>query len=99
TYTAFTQPTANAAMLAPAPGSTLTGSATTFIWDTGVGVSGYALWVGSSPLSYDIYQGIQSGQSRTLTLPTDGRTIHVTLWSWINGSWQPNAYSYTASLQ
>ena len=29
-------------------------------------------------------------------LPTDGSTVHVTLWSLINGSWQSNAYTYTA---
>jgi len=29
-------------------------------------------------------------------LPVDGRTLHVTLWSWMNGSWQSRAYTYTA---
>jgi hypothetical protein len=95
-YTAYTQPTANAAMLLPTSGTTLTGSSATFIWDTGIGVSAYALWVGNAPNSYDIYQGLESGQSRTLTLPMDGRTLYVTLWSWVNNAWRSNAYTYTA---
>jgi hypothetical protein len=96
TYTAYTQVTANAAMLLPTPGSTLTSTTTTFIWDTGIGVNGYALWVGNSPNTYDIYQGIEPGQSRTLALPVDGRTLYITLWSWVNNTWQPNTYTYTA---
>ena len=35
--------------------------------------------------------------TKTLSLPTDGRTIYVVLWSLINGQWQyANTYSYTA---
>jgi hypothetical protein len=85
-----------AQMLRPGVGSALTGSRATFTWDAGVGVTFYALWVGSAPASHDLYAGWEWGNSRTLTLPTDGRTIHVTLWSCISGVWQFNAYTYKA---
>ncbi|MBM3890328.1 MAG: DUF1566 domain-containing protein, partial [Verrucomicrobia bacterium] len=94
TYTAATP--VKAQMLSPPDGATLTGASTTFIWDAGLGVSRVALWVGNAPQTWDIYAGLETGQSRKLTLPADGRTLHVTLWSLINGSWQSNAYTYTA---
>jgi hypothetical protein len=94
TYTAAT--IAKAQMLSPVDGSTLPGAVNTFIWDTGGGVTQYALWVGNAAQTWDLYAGWESGQSRRLTLPTDGRTIYVTLWSWLNGSWQFNTYTYTA---
>ncbi|MCX7824555.1 MAG: hypothetical protein N2689_03255 [Verrucomicrobiae bacterium] len=97
TYTASTAGAAR--MLSPANGTTLADGSATFIWDAGVGATQYALWVGSSPNSHDLYAGVETSLSRTLTLPADGRTLHVTLWSWINGAWQSNAYTYTAYTQ
>jgi len=99
TYTAGTtslEPV-KAQMLGPTPGQTLTGSAATFLWDKGVGVTQYALWVGNKPLGYELYGRTETGLSRTLTVPTDGRTLYVTLWSLINGAWQSNAYTYTTA--
>ncbi|MBM3887636.1 MAG: peptidase S8, partial [Verrucomicrobia bacterium] len=43
-----------AAMLSPTNGTTFTSASVTFIWDAGVGVSKYALWVGSALRTYDI---------------------------------------------
>jgi hypothetical protein len=94
TYTAYTGGPAK--MLSPANTTTLTSAVTTFIWDTGVGVAQRALWVGSNPNTHDLYAAFEPGQSRTLWLPVDGRTLYVTLWSWMNGSWQSNAYTYQA---
>jgi hypothetical protein len=83
-------------MLSPVPGSKLPGASTTFIWDAYPGETSYGLWVGNSPMSYDLYAAIETGQSRMLALPIDGRTIYVTLWAWLNGAWRPYAYTFTA---
>ncbi|MCX7825764.1 MAG: hypothetical protein N2689_09420, partial [Verrucomicrobiae bacterium] len=83
-------------MISPVDGSTLTSGTVTFTWDTGVGVTQYALWIGNNPNGYDLFSGYVTGQSKTVSLPVDGRTIYVTLWSLINGAWQSNAYIFTA---
>jgi hypothetical protein len=83
-------------MTTPTNGTTFVSSSVTFNWNPGVGVALCALWIGSNPLGYDLYGGVEYGTSRTVTLPTDGRTIHVTLLSYINGTWQWNTYTYTA---
>ncbi|HKS26984.1 MAG TPA: S8 family serine peptidase [Pyrinomonadaceae bacterium] len=87
---------AKAAMTSPADGSTLASSSVTFTWTAGSGVTDYWLFIGNTPGAYDIYNVDQGlSLSRTVTnLPTDGRTIYVTLWSLINGAWQYNQYSY-----
>lgn len=70
---------------------------TTFNWNTGSGATAYALWVGSSANASDLYSGLEgSGTTRAVTLPTDGRQIHVTLWSSISGAWQGNSYIFFA---
>jgi hypothetical protein len=55
------------------------------------------LWVGSTPNSYDVYAGWETGLWRALMLPTNGQPIYVRLWSWLNGAWQWNDYTYTAA--
>jgi hypothetical protein len=97
TYTAYTAAgSEKAVMQSPAPGTTLAGAATKLSWSSGVGVASWALWIGSNPDTYDVYAGWEPGLWRALMLPTDGRTLYVTLWSFLNGVWQPNAYTYTA---
>ena len=98
TYKAYTTPPpVKAKMLAPATnGSTLPAASTTFTWDSGTGVTQYSLWVGSTPGGYDLFGGVVTGLSKTLTLPTDGRTLYVRLYSMINGAWQYTTYVYTA---
>jgi hypothetical protein len=96
TYTTIT--TARAQMTSPTPGSTLTSSTVTFVWDTGTGVSQYWLSIGATPGGNQIYEQSQ-GTNLSVTvsgLPTDGSTIHARLWSLIAGVWQWNDYSYTA---
>jgi len=85
-----------AQMISPAQGSTFTNATVTFTWDAGTGVIHYALWVGSKADGFDLYARMETGLSRTLTLPVDGRAIYVTLWSWINGKWEKNSYTFTA---
>jgi Matrixin len=91
-------PTAGPAqMLSPAAGSTFTSSSVTFTWSAG-SATAYFLFVGNSPHGADIYN---SGQvtvlSKTVSnIPTDGRTVYVTLGSRVNGSWTTNNYTYKA---
>ena len=90
-------PTGAAVMLSPPPGSTFTSSSVTFSWSAG-SATAYFLFVGSSLYGADIYNsGIVTVHSKTLNnIPTDGRTIYVTLGSKVNGSWTFNSYTYKA---
>ena len=70
-------------------------SPVTFTWDTGYGATEYWLYVGNRPGYADLYNGSQAlALSRTVTLPTDGRRIYVTLRSKINGVWMVTSTSY-----
>ncbi len=86
----LTGPTAN--------GGSLTGAAAQFTWNAGRGVSEYRLSVGSSVDGAELYDASE-GQTlaRTVTLPTDGSEIYVTLSSMIDGAWQANRYVFTAA--
>src|SRR6266404_5064482 len=88
----------SAQMLNPAPGSTFSSSSASFNWSAGSATS-YILLVGSSQYAHDIYSiGPTSVLSATVNnIPTDGRTIFVTLASNINGSWTLNNYTYKAA--
>ena len=87
----------SAQMITPVSGSTFTSSSATFTWSAGSATT-YLLLVGSSPNGADIYS---SGQVHVLSeavknIPTDGRTIYVTLLSLVNKSWVTNQYTYKA---
>lgn len=86
-------------MTSPPPGSTLAGSAVTFTWAAGSGVTAYWLDVGNYPEGANYYQSGNLGNvlSATVTgLPENGSTVYVTLWSLVNGQWLYNQYTYTA---
>ncbi len=88
-----------AAMVSPAPGSTLSGATMTFIWTAEQGVSTTYLWVGTT-LGGNNLANFGGGSALSYTarnLPTDGSTVHVRLWSRINGALQYNEYTYTAA--
>jgi hypothetical protein len=89
-----------ATMATPANGSTLSGAATTFTWNTNGSSGPYYIWVGSTPGGLDLGNaGVASGTSMTLTLPTTGAKLYVTLWSTLNGSQVSTTATYTeASL-
>lgn len=98
TYTASGTPAA-AVLTSPAPGSVFSGSAVTFTWTAGNGASLYNLWLGSGVGSYRYYS---SGETTSLTasatgLPTGAQTIYARLWSLVNGTWEFNDYTYTAT--
>jgi hypothetical protein len=89
---------AAATITSPTPNSTFPGATVTFQWTSGTCVSQYYLYIGSAVGSNDIY-GASQGTNQSLTLnfmPTDGRTIYVRLWSFLNGIWHFNDYVYTA---
>jgi|GEM_PF-858004 len=105
TSNAFDVGNKKAALTTPAnDGDTLTGANYTFEWNTGSGVTQYRLWVGSAtitsdPDTADIYRSTAlTGTSQAVTgLPTDGSTVYVRLYSFIDGAFQHNDYSFTAA--
>jgi hypothetical protein len=97
TYTAAATP---AVLTSPTPGSTLTSSSATFTWTAGSGVTQYVLGIGSTGVgSYDLYNStpITATQASVTGLPTNGETLYARLYSLINGAWQYNDYTYTAT--
>ena len=87
-------------MASPAPGSTLSGTAT-FQWYAGSGVSQYWLYVSKiSSGRNDLFDsGATTELSQTVTnLPTDGSTLYVTIYSLIGSNWLSDSVTYQASL-
>jgi hypothetical protein len=84
-------------MLSPVPGSTFNSSSATFSWSAGSAAS-YVFIVGSSLNGADIYNsGAITAHAATVnTIPTDGRTVYVSLYSNVNKSWLANKYTYRA---
>ncbi len=53
--------------------------------------------VGSKQDDSDIFNGAINGTNTLVDdLPEDGSTIYVTLWSYLDGEWVPNQYSYVS---
>ena len=99
TFTASGTPTP-AVILSPTPGTQLGGTSGTFTWSTGVAATDYEFLVGTTgPGSDNLYSSGETGAtSATVTdLPSNGETVYVRLYSLINGVWQYNSYTYTAS--
>jgi hypothetical protein len=99
TYTAYTAIVVTPAqMTSPANGSTFTSDTVTFVWDD-VGADLYYLYVGTSAGANDLYVGNQltNTSKQISSLPTNGSTIYVRLWSFVSGTWYYNDYTYTAS--
>jgi hypothetical protein len=91
--------TAPPVLTSPAPGSHLSGSAVTFQWTPGSGVTAYTLAVGTRwPGSADIYgvSGITATSATVSGLPTTGVPVYVMLRYEIEGVWSDLFYTYTA---
>ena len=60
-------------------------------------MTGYYLWVGTSTGTANLVNiGPLSGTSATVTLPTNGATIYVQLWTkFSGGAFLSNSYTYT----
>ena len=87
---------ANASLLTfPVQGSTLT-SPQTFSWNA-AGSGWYWLWVGSCQDCADIADWDLGGnRSTAVNLPTDGRAIYVTLFTFSQGLWYWGDYRFQA---
>jgi subtilisin family serine protease len=87
------------AMVSPANGTKLTSANVTFEWTEGYNIRYRYLYVGSSKGRADIYRSYVTGTSKEVVTPTDGRTVYVRLWSYINGGgWQYKDYNYTSAI-
>jgi hypothetical protein len=97
TYTAATQ----AVLTAPAPGGLLPGTTATFTWKTGIGATGYSLWLGSTGVgSNNLYLGQETTPSAAvINLPTNGETIYARLYTNFNGVLSHVDYTYMATAQ
>jgi hypothetical protein len=92
-------PPAGAVLTTPAPGSTLSSRVATFRWMVASGASAYSLSVGSTPGGTQYYQSGNLGNALTAvvsTLPANGSTIYVTLYSLFGVEWSGNSYTYTS---
>ena len=95
-YRAFTG-VAVAQITSPTNNSTLNSGTVTFNWSPSTGASSYYLYIGNNFQTYDLYSNYISGGVTTLSgFPRDGRVLYVTMWSLINGVWQPVNYTYRA---
>jgi hypothetical protein len=88
-----------AALISPAPSSTLTSTTVLFKWTAGIGATQYDLHL--SAVAAGDSELYSSGRvTRTSTtvsgLPTNGKMIYARLYSVINGVTFYNDYTYTA---
>jgi len=89
-------------LTAPAPGSVLTGSSAIFTWSPGRGPTEYMLFLGSTGVRSDnLYNsGPTTATSVSVAdLPVNGETIYARIYSFINGAWHCDDYTYTAASQ
>ncbi len=87
-------------MTSPAAGSKLPGSSVTFTWTGAANVSGYQLYIGSAQYQADLYSNANLGTATSVQvtgLPTDGRTLYVSLDANVNGAGADKHYTYTAA--
>ncbi len=90
-------PTTPATVSSPTNGATLSGVSQLLSWNAGSGVTSYYVMAGSSQGASNYFGWGGAGTSVTVSnLPIDGSTIHIRLWSLIEGLWYFNDYSYTA---
>ena len=88
-----------ASITSPTAGTVLSGSNVTFTRDAGTGVQAFALQVGTSLGSGDIFQlySWPATSANVTGIPTNGSRIYARIWSFLNGSWQITDYAYTAA--
>ena len=88
-----------AAMISPAPGTTLSGNTVQFSWSAGTATM-YGLYVSSiASGNYEMFARNTGNATSVLAtnLPRNGSTLYVRLYSMVNGVWQLNDYTYSAS--
>src|SRR5207248_2480586 len=95
----YTAQDVRAAMITPTPGSTLGGFSATFAWTAGTGAAAYSLDVGTAAAQGNVFGGnVGTATAQFVAgLPMDGSAVYVSLYSYINGTWQGNSYTYRAA--
>ncbi|MGD0506355.1 MAG: VCBS repeat-containing protein [Terriglobales bacterium] len=99
TYTSLNATSGLAVMQTPVPGTTLSGNSVTFTWAAGTAASAYWLDIGTVPGGNSIYSSGNLGSVLTTTvssLPANGSTIYVTLYSLVGGQWLDNSHTYVS---
>ena len=97
TYTALNATGQLAVMQTPPPGSTLSGNSATFTWSVDASATAYWVDIGTVAGGNTIYQSGNLGNVQTLTvhsLPANGTTIYVTLYSYVGGEWLSTSCTY-----
>jgi hypothetical protein len=98
-YTALNSNSGLATMQTPMPGSVLSGTTSTFTWSSDSSATAYWVDIGSSAGGNDIYSSGNLGTALTTTvstLPANGNTIYVSLYSYVGGQWLNNPVTYTS---
>jgi len=98
-YTALNGTSGLAVMQSPTPGSTLSGNTATFIWSADANATAYWVDIGSAAGGNNVYSSGNLGNVLTTTvysLPANGSTIYVTLYSLVGGQWLSNDYNYVS---
>jgi uncharacterized protein YkwD len=90
-----------ASISSPAAGSTLPGNSASFAWNAGSGALEYFFYAGNTPGANNYY-GQSVGLNRSVsisTLPVNGSTVYVRLWTRFSSGWQFADYTYAAASQ
>jgi hypothetical protein len=89
---------AKAQITAPAKGSTLDGTVTTFSWTAETGATDYQVWAGTTPGAYDLgYCGSSTLSCTIAGLPSNGQPVYVTLYGLATGWTVQDTATYNAS--
>ena len=97
TYTALNATSGLATMQSPTPGTTISGSTATFTWSGDSNATAYWVDIGTSAGGNNIYSSGSLGTALTTTvysLPANGTTIYVSLYSYVGGQWVNNPVTY-----
>jgi hypothetical protein len=99
TYTALTATGGLAALTSPPPNTTLSGATVTFTWSSDSSATAYWVDIGSTAGGNDVYSSGNLGTAMTTTvttLPANGNTIYVSLYSYVGGQWLSNPVTYVS---
>jgi hypothetical protein len=89
----------SAALVSPAPGTVLPGTAATFTWSAATGGTSYILWLGTTCVgSYNVYASPSTtGTSISVCkLPLEGVKVYARLYTNFAGGQTHTDYVYTA---
>jgi Protein of unknown function (DUF1565) len=98
-YTALNATSGLSTIQTPAPNTTLSGSTATFTWNSDASATAYWMDIGTSAGGNTVYSSGTLGLSLNTTvysLPANGSTIYVTLYSYVGGQWLSTSASYVS---